>query len=338
MKGKRVNLKKRFDQETQCELISMKFSPFVASLLRSDKSETHHEVQSASNSKAVQVVKENSDNYTDLLIQEFVTEFLKMTITNQELKSFVYFLTRLRDETLSAVRNYCFKELLNQFKTFTSFTEYQFRVFEMLLLKERVKFDEKKSFYLKKFSKNENFDKVNMNLTSLDLSKLISLTLEKSSRKNERRKLAVEKFRKLINVVRANRKWLKTLNNNKRNQDLLKSYKGLELEDQLQNVSKKGFLLFDKDHYKAEKSFFKLTGLHRKIFSRPSNLRTHEEMELLDKLIINIPKLSGFSKHIRKHITKLMNLIVYEKGREIVREGHEAIGFYLIISNFTLFI
>ena len=33
----------------------------------------------------------------------------------------------------------------------------------MLLLKERVKFDEKKSFYLKKFSKNENFDKVNMN-------------------------------------------------------------------------------------------------------------------------------------------------------------------------------
>jgi hypothetical protein len=331
MKGRRLNFKKNLNQETQCELLSMQFSPFVASLLRIEKSESNHEIQSISNSKAIQTISENSSNYGDLMIKEIVTEVLNTEISNKELKAFVDFLTRLRNETLSAIHSYCFQELLNHFKTVSLFSEYQFRVFEMLLLKEKDKFDEKKISYLKNFSKN---DKAKIPL--IDLSKFISLTIEKSNRKNLRRKLALEKFRKLITVVRANRKWLNTLNNNnKRNQDLLKSYKGLE-EDQLENVSKKGFLLFDKDYFKADKSFFKLTGLHRKIFSSPTNFRTLEEIELLDKLIITIPKLSGFSKHIRKHIAKLMNLIVYEKGREIVREGHEAIGFYLIISKLTL--
>jgi len=330
MKGRRFNLKKNFNQETQCELLLMKFSPFVASLFRCEKSESNHEIQSISNSKAIQTISENSGNYVDLMIKEFVTEILKTEISNKELKAFIDFLTRLRNETLSAIHSYCFTELLNHFKAVSLFSEYQFRVFEMLLLKEKDNFDEKKIFYLKNFSKNDK-----AKIPSIDLSKFISLTIEKSNRKNLRRKLALEKFRKLITVVRANRKWLNTLNNNKRNQDLLKSYKGLE-EDQLENVSKKGFLLFDKDYFKADKSFFKLTGLHRKIFSSPTNFRTLEEIELLDKLIITIPKLSGFSKHIRKHIAKLMNLIVYEKGREIVREGHEAIGFYLIISKLIL--
>ena len=75
-----------------------------------------------------------------------------------------------------------------------------------------------------------------------------------------------------------------------------------------------------------------LTGVHRKILSKESYLRTPDEIEILEKLIIKIPKLNAFPKHIRMHIAELLALVLYDKGREIVREGHEAIGFYIVIS------
>jgi signal-transduction protein with cAMP-binding, CBS, and nucleotidyltransferase domain len=45
-----------------------------------------------------------------------------------------------------------------------------------------------------------------------------------------------------------------------------------------------------------------------------------------------MPRINSFPKHCWSYVANLMNMLVYEKGREIVRAGHRAIGYYTIIS------
>ena len=45
-----------------------------------------------------------------------------------------------------------------------------------------------------------------------------------------------------------------------------------------------------------------------------------------------MPRINAFPKHVWAYVAQLMKLLVYEKGREIVRDGHRAIGYYIIIN------
>ena len=45
-----------------------------------------------------------------------------------------------------------------------------------------------------------------------------------------------------------------------------------------------------------------------------------------------MPRINSFPRHVWSYVAQLMKLLVYEKGREIVRDGHRAIGYYIILS------
>ncbi len=45
-----------------------------------------------------------------------------------------------------------------------------------------------------------------------------------------------------------------------------------------------------------------------------------------------MPRINSFPKHAWAYVAQQMNLLVFEKGREIVRDGHKAKGYYTIIS------
>ena len=275
--------------------------------------------------KATQTIDHENDS-ANQIIERFLLEVGKSDLfaTYNDLKSFYEILNRFKEESLHTLYNHCLSDFLNNFPIMKEFTEYQFRVFEMLLAKAKLKFEKANTKFIKNYTSDQYLP---TSLPKIQLSKLISNTIAKSSRSDDKRKEALKKFKKLVTVVRANRKWLKTLNDKRKRE----FYKNIE-DDKWKICSKKAIVIFDKDQYKAERSLLMLTGVHRKILSKESYLRTPDEIEILEKLIIKIPKLNAFPKHIRMHIAELLALVLYDKGREIVREGHEAIGFYIVIS------
>jgi hypothetical protein len=356
--------------ETQCELLNYSIKLIVACFLNIPKNVVFDQITSIFTKNRVQyngiqhidkgiqtfslekqvlahknsirprliIVNPFTQTKFDDVIDSFVLEIgMKLNDAKySDLKEFTSFLYQLREESLYTLNNYCFEETVKNFSTLIGFNEYQFRMFEMLLLKAKLKFDNENNLFLKKFSVNQSLFHLNNNssvLPTIQISKLISYTIEKTSKKNEKRKLALDRFRKLVTVVRANRKWLKTLNNKRKRDQTLALNKDADNE-KYRYSSKKAIILFDKDQYKSERSLLMLTAAHRRILSKASNLRTIEEIEMLDQLVCNIAKLNAFPKHIRKHVAQLLDLVAYDKGREMVREGHEAIGFYIITSEY----
>ena len=154
---KKIFLKETNDVEIECMILRFNLTPFAASLLSRKLDERNNDILNTLNSKAVQTenLNENGSHlvkYTDHLVEEFILEILKYSITNKELKSFVAFLSELKEESKLVLHSQCFKETISNFKKLINFTQYQFRVFEMLLLQEKRKYDEEKSSFLKKYT------------------------------------------------------------------------------------------------------------------------------------------------------------------------------------------
>ncbi|CAF1031874.1 unnamed protein product [Brachionus calyciflorus] len=192
-------------------------------------------------------------------------------------------------------------------------------------------------FELEKKSSLIDFTKNDIH--SIDLKKLIKMSEMKRKgvrfeTSEEKRRLALERFKRAVRIVIINREWIKVLNSDKKEEreKLLIEYDKIENSSEFMN-GKKLQILFNKEEFKAQKNLTALINdTHRKILAKEASARANEDIENLLSLIYSIPRLNTFPKHVCNHVAKLIKLIVYEKGREIVREGHTSIGFYYIIN------
>ena len=129
-----------------------------------------------------------------------------------------------------------------------------------------------------------------------------------------------------------NKDWLR--NANKESNTKEEHFKLLSEYNRIENsaeFNKKIQMLFNKDDYKATCNVNTLINdLQRKILSKDQYKRTPEQLDNLQEILSLIPRLNSLPRHLFTHVAQLLTLIELEKGREIVREGHKAIGFYFI--------
>lgn len=174
---------------------------------------------------------------------------------------------------------------------------------------------------------------------SIDLKKLIKMAEMKRKgvrfeTSEEKRRLALERFKRIVRIVIINREWIKVLNSEKKEErdKLLLEYDKLENSSDFLN-GKKLQILFNKEEFRAQKNLTALINdTHRRILAKDASNRTFQDIENLLSLINSVPRLNTFPRHVTHHIAKIIKLIVYEKGRELVREGHVSIGFYYILN------
>jgi hypothetical protein len=164
-------------------------------------------------------------------------------------------------------------------------------------------------------------------------------SLSKSILNNEDKELRAQilnRFRRAVRFVIMNREWFKTSNKDKKEE--YEMFFRLNNEDMVEFDAlnnKKIQLLFNKNDFKAQKSILAntfITDFHRQILTKDQNTRSEDQCEFLLGLINTLPRLNSFPNYVLKHIGQLLKLIVFEKGREIVREGHRAVGFYYILN------
>jgi CRP-like cAMP-binding protein len=173
-------------------------------------------------------------------------------------------------------------------------------------------------------------------INSLSFSKKgVRFIQENGLDENHKRMIALNNFRRIVRFVIINREWLKALekdrNNDERDKLLLEYNK---IENPLDFINcKKLQLLFNKEEFRAKKNLNNLiSDLHKQILTRDQHKRSEEEIEILIDLIKSIPILNTFPLHVLNHISQLIRMTSYEKGRELVREGHIAVSFYYIVN------
>jgi CRP-like cAMP-binding protein len=180
---------------------------------------------------------------------------------------------------------------------------------------------------------------------------------------------ALSRFRKAVLFVKINREWSNVAStenkeNKRQREKLLIDYHN-KIEKKLGYINaKKAQILFNKDEFKAAPTISSIkknelentnntrrdsiapikilddfyfhheliTNVHRRILSKDKLNRSLEHIEILLDLIRLIPKLNTFPRHISYHIAQIIQLVTYPEGCVIVREGHEPINFYYIIS------
>ncbi|RNA22960.1 cyclic nucleotide-binding domain-containing 2-like [Brachionus plicatilis] len=187
--------------------------------------------------------------------------------------------------------------------------------------------------------KSSLVDFTKTDIHSIDLKKLIKMAEMKRKgvrfeTSEEKRRLALERFKRIVRIVIINREWIKVLNSEKKEErdKLLLEYDKLENASDFMN-GKKLQILFNREEFKAQKNLTALINdTHRRILAKDAANRTAEDIQNLLSLINSVPRLNSFPRHVLNHIAKIIKLIVYEKGRELVREGHLSIGFYYILN------
>jgi len=148
----------------------------------------------------------------------------------------------------------------------------------------------------------------------------------------EKRKQALNRFKRIVRFMIINKDWLR--NANKESNTKEEHFKLLSEYNRIENsaeFNKKIQMLFNKDDYKATCNVnTMINDLQRKILSKDQYKRTPEQLDNLQEILGLIPRLNSLPRHLFTHVAQLLTLIELEKGREIVREGHKAIGFYFI--------
>lgn len=290
-------------------------------------------------------------------IQKFqnLAKNVKKELNSDDLMRFDHFLKLLSAETIVYLSSNTMLtiDFLKQIENLIKLNDYQTKLFDLIILKIKNNSKEIQK-YLKislgsiDFKYSIFFDSFNHNSPTLTLNCIIDYIKNSSSGKSEKilkylfnsekRRVCLDRFRRIVRFVIINSEWLKYVNKSRNNEnynELLLQYRDYE-HDRIELNCKRALLLFDKDQYKSQRYLIILTKLHRNILSKFPYLRTIDDLKQLEKLITNVSQFKIFHKYIREHIAKLLQLITYEKGREIIREGHRAIGFYIIISIITI--
>lgn len=187
--------------------------------------------------------------------------------------------------------------------------------------------------------KSSQIDFTKTDINSIDLNKLIKMAEIKRKgvrfeTSEEKRRLALERFKRIVRIVIINREWIKVLNSEKKEErdKLLIEYDKLENASDFLN-GKKLQILFNKEEFRAQKNLTALINdTHRRILAKDAANRTFQDIQNLLSLVNSVPRLNAFPRHVTNHIAQIIKLIVYEKGRELVREGHLSISFYYILN------
>ena len=358
---------------TECFLIDFRFNVQVAAVFRLPKSANflpvdtkryNIEIKSISNPvnlKRILNTKhmfKNSLHFRDISVQTYITT---ATLSDVDLKTdfkLNYDLSHGKSLTEKAIEDIIAKYFVNnEFiiqhkKLLTSLIETLHKLSQNSVvylanhLIDSNIISQIESFVGLNESDLKLFDHVLLKLNSnksqeiyFSLNKLLQLVHKerKSARFElnlERKKLTLDRFKKLVRFVIINREWLRNLEKHKRadRERFFLEYNKLEQSSQFLN-SKKIQILFNKDEFKANTNLNTLiTDIHRHILTKRQHERSAEQAALLFGLIDSIPRLNGLPKHIYPHVAQLLTLAIYEKGREIVREGHLAISFYYVIN------
>ncbi|KAJ3157511.1 hypothetical protein HK101_001407 [Irineochytrium annulatum] len=93
---------------------------------------------------------------------------------------------------------------------------------------------------------------------------------------------------------------------------------------------------FQLDHYRARRMFVgHISEDMRRVLTR-SGIgelpRTARERELLQRLTSTLPAFAKYTPEMRRALSGVVRYGAYAKGRVIVRQGHEALNFYFILS------
>ena len=92
-------------------------------------------------------------------------------------------------------------------------------------------------------------------------------------------------------------------------------------------------LLFCKSDFSmAAKAYGKLTQRARATLSKPAAERTDEELSQIYDVVDRLKCLSRYSRKVKHDLAKVMRYEVYNCGRVLIKEGHKAEEFYLIVS------
>ena len=247
------------------------------------------------------------------------------------LKHFIQVLEKLSEESVVFLSP-TFKDIksLNSIENLIRLNEENIKSLDVLLLKMSRN-------HLSEEDTNENLS-TNETNNDFDIEKLIKMIDSKRKgvrfeTSKEKRRIAIDRFKKSIRFVIINREWFKNVSKDKKDEreKLILEYNQIENSSSFLN-GKKIQMLFNKEEFRSQKNLSSLiTEVHKQILTKEQFARTPEQVATLLGLIGSIPRLNTLPKHVCEHVAQLMKLLIYEKGREIVREGHLAIGFYFII-------
>jgi hypothetical protein len=193
---------------------------------------------------------------------------------------------------------------------------------------------------LEKLLKENNFIEMEnlinrINSSSFSKKEVRFINEDKLDEYQKKQKRVLNNFRRIVRFLIINREWLKALEKDRNNDERDKVFlEYSKIENPLDFINcKKLQLLFNKEEFRAKKNLNNLiSDLHKQILAREQHKRSEEEIEILIDLIKSIPILNTFPLHVLNHIAQLIRMTSYEKGRELVREGHIAISFYYIVN------
>lgn len=330
------------ETSTQCNLNNYRLSLKIASYLLIPREASFLECQIVKTSKPSTTLKKNSkiekksasiqtytllnENKTTRLIEEILINLVEENnvLTNSTICLFIDCLEKLSSQSIEFLH-----KNLNDL--------HALHLIESLIKLNRTN----KLKYLDATLKNKyetlssSTSNSNENLSLENLIRLIETSRfgVRFNSSEEKRKQALNRFKRAVRFVIINKEWFKTMHKEKSSREehfkLLAEY--TRLNENSAELNKKIQMLFNKDDFKVKKNVTSvISDMQRRILAKDKYKRTNEQLESLQEVLNLIPRLNALPRHLFTHVAQLLTLVVYEKGREIVREGHKAFGFYFI--------
>lgn len=311
------------ESSVQCDLIDYKLDLKLASYLKIPKNALFLEADIKVNRKklkhtSTQTYKLETDHFTkEILIEQILFDLL---VENDDLN--------LNDTNKYALINSLEKL---SYKSIAFMLNNLNDLHSIKLIQDLIKLNNTNRLKLLDFSISNQENNTNLE-NLIKIAEKSRLGVRFNNLNEEKGKLALNRFKKTVRFLIMNKEWHKNLykENNLKEEHfkLLSEYNRIENSADL---NKKIQMLFNKDDFKVQRNVNTLiTDLQRKILTKEKYKRTPEQLADLEEILSMIPRLNTLPKHLFGHVTQLLTLNVYEKGREIVREGHIALGFYFI--------